>query len=61
MLAAAHKQLGHDDLAREWFDKGITWMQSNESKWQKWYSLLPAFRDEAAELLGIELSSDIVQ
>ncbi len=51
-LAMAHWQLGHKVEARERYEKAIKWMGENRPKDEQ----LQRFRDEAAELLGINPS-----
>jgi serine/threonine protein kinase/Flp pilus assembly protein TadD len=48
-LAMAHWHLGAKDQARQWYDKGLTWMHGNQ--WQG--GELPLFQAEAAALLGV--------
>ena len=50
-LAMAHRQLGHADQARAWYDKGVQWMEKNRPKDDE----MQRFRAEAAELLGIQI------
>jgi serine/threonine protein kinase/Flp pilus assembly protein TadD len=52
-LAMAHWQLGEKDLARQWYDKAVQWMDKNDPKNDE----LCRFRSEAAELLGVEKKS----
>jgi len=49
-LAMAHWQLGEKDKAREWYDKAVTWMETNA----KDNSELIPFRKEAEELMKKE-------
>jgi uncharacterized protein HemY len=53
-LAMAHWQLGEKDQARQWYDRGVQWMEKNQPKNDE----LRCFRNEAAELLGMEKKSD---
>ena len=46
-LAMAHWKLGAKDKAREWYDKAVRWMDTNQPKNEE----LHRFRAEAAELL----------
>jgi len=46
----AHWQLGEKDKAREWYDKAVTWMETNA----KDNSELIPFRKEAEELMKKE-------
>ena len=48
-LAMAHWQLGAKDKAREWYDKAVRWMDTNQPKNEE----LRRFRAEAAELLRV--------
>jgi hypothetical protein len=48
-LAMTHWQLGHPSDAREWFGKGVAWMDQNKPGDAE----LARFRAEAAELLGV--------
>ncbi len=50
----AHWQLGNKDEARKWYDKGVEWMVKNKPQ----DSELRRFRDEAAELLGVNEKKD---
>jgi Flp pilus assembly protein TadD/serine/threonine protein kinase len=52
-LAMAHWKLGEKDLARQWYDKAVQWMDKNDPKNDE----LCRFRSEAAELLGVEKKS----
>jgi eukaryotic-like serine/threonine-protein kinase len=52
-LAMAHWQLLHAQQAREWYDKGIGWMNKNQVQNQE----LVRYRAEAANLLNILDSS----
>jgi len=45
----AHWQLGHQDEARRWYDKGLEWMKRTG----KTSETTVRFRNEAAELLGV--------
>ncbi len=47
-LAMAHWQLGHQDEARQWYDKAVEWMEKNRPDDEE----LLRFRTEAADLLG---------
>jgi eukaryotic-like serine/threonine-protein kinase len=49
-LAVAHWKLGHKDEAREWYDRAVAWMDTNEPKNEE----LRRFRAEAADLLRID-------
>ena len=49
-LAMAHWKLGAKDKAREWYDKAVRWMDTNQPKNEE----LRRFRAEAAELLGLK-------
>src|SRR5262249_23609749 len=49
-LAMAHWRLGDKAEAREWYDPASRWMEENKTDDEE----LRFFRDEAAELLGIE-------
>ena len=51
-LAMAHGQLGEKEEAREWYDKGVTWMKKHKPTDEE----LKRFRTEAAALLGISES-----
>jgi serine/threonine protein kinase len=46
--AMTNCQLGHEKAAREWYAKGVDWMNS----WGKWDLDLPRYRDEADALLA---------
>jgi uncharacterized protein HemY len=48
-LAMAHWQLGQQDLAREWFEKAVLWMDERQPDNEE----LGRFRAEAEELLGL--------
>ena len=48
-LAMAHWQLGEHDEARKWYDQAVEWMEKNMPTNEE----LKRFRDEAAELLGV--------
>jgi tetratricopeptide (TPR) repeat protein len=48
-VAMAHWQLGHQDVARNWYGRAADWMERNNPKDYE----LRRFRAEAAELLGI--------
>jgi serine/threonine protein kinase len=50
-LAMAHWQLGEKDLALEWYDKAVTWMENN----MPYNEELVRFREEAAQLLGVTI------
>jgi hypothetical protein len=45
----AHWRLGNKDEARSWYDKGVGWMDKHASTSES----LKRFRNEAAELLGV--------
>jgi serine/threonine protein kinase/Tfp pilus assembly protein PilF len=49
-LAMTHWQLGDRDVARQWYDKGVAWTETNMPQNEK----LRRFRAEAEELLGIK-------
>jgi Flp pilus assembly protein TadD len=49
-LAMSRWQLGDKPGARQWFDRGITWMDRTKSRTDE----MRRFRAEAAELLGIK-------
>jgi serine/threonine protein kinase len=49
-LAMAHWQLRKKDKARQWYDKGVAWMDKYKAKDEE----LSRFRQEAEELLGIK-------
>jgi tetratricopeptide (TPR) repeat protein len=49
-LAMANWQLGEKDKARQWFDKGVAWMEKNQPQNEE----LKRFRAEANELLKVE-------
>ena len=49
-LAMAHWQLGHQDEARQWYDKAVERMEKNRPDDEE----LLRFRAEAEELMGIE-------
>jgi eukaryotic-like serine/threonine-protein kinase len=49
-LAMAHGQLGEKEEGRKWYDKGVEWMEKNNSD----DGGLKHMRAEAAELLGIK-------
>lgn len=48
-LAMAHWQLGHTDEAREWYHKGLQWMQEHAPDKEE----LMRFQSEAQELLEV--------
>ena len=48
-LAMSHWQLGNKDEARQWYDRGVEWMEKNKPDDEE----LKRFRAEAEELLGI--------
>jgi hypothetical protein len=48
-LAMAHGRLGHSDAARQWFDRGVTWMQERRNRDE----IPRRLWAEAAALLGI--------
>jgi tetratricopeptide (TPR) repeat protein len=52
--AMAHKQLGHTDEARSWFDQAVEWMVKNEPH----NGELHRFRAEATLVLGIRATGD---
>jgi tetratricopeptide (TPR) repeat protein len=52
-LAMAHWQLGEKEKARDWYDKAATWMDGNIPDHEE----LGRFRAEAAELLGVEVTT----
>jgi len=58
-LAMAHGRLGHSDAARQWFDRGVTWMQvCSASAYLPWQrrnrdEIPRRLWAEAAALLGI--------
>ena len=47
-LAMAHWQLGHKDQARQWYGKGVQWMETRPAAGEQ----ARRFRAEAARLLG---------
>ena len=49
VLAMAHEQLGDSDTARDWFDRGVTWMNENKPDNED----LQRLNAEAAVLLGL--------
>ena len=49
-LAMSHRQLDHQDHARQWFDKAVQWTETNLPQNEE----LQRFRAEAAELLGLK-------
>src|SRR5207248_9060263 len=49
-LAMAHWQLGEKDKARQWYDKGVAWMDNNKPQDED----LRRYRAEAAALLGVK-------
>jgi superkiller protein 3 len=49
-LAMAHWQLGEKDKARDWYDRAVRWMETNQPSNDE----LRRFRAEAAKLLKIE-------
>jgi serine/threonine protein kinase/tetratricopeptide (TPR) repeat protein len=49
-LAMAHWQMGHEKQAREWYDKGVQWVEKNQPKNEE----LRRFRGEAEELMKRE-------
>jgi tetratricopeptide (TPR) repeat protein len=53
-IAMAHWQLGNKAEARRWYDQAAQWMDENKPK----YEGLRRFREEAAELMGIEEKKD---
>ncbi len=54
-LAMAHWQLDNKEEARQWYDKAVEWMEGNDPEDEE----LQRFRDEAAEVLGIEKQSTL--
>ncbi len=48
-LAMAHKQLGNQEEARQWYDKAVAWTQTNKPDDAE----LRRFQAEAATLLGV--------
>lgn len=48
-LAMAHRQLGDNNEARQWYDKAVEWMEKDEPDDE----YLPRFQVEAEELMGI--------
>ncbi len=48
-LAMAHKQLGNQEEARQWYDKAVAWTQTNKPDDAE----LRRFQAEAAALLGV--------
>jgi tetratricopeptide (TPR) repeat protein len=48
-LAMAHHHLGNKEEARQWFEKGAQWMDAKNKKSET----MVRFRNEAAELLGV--------
>ena len=48
-LAMANWQLGNKELARQWYDRAIQWMDKNQSQDAE----LRRFRAEAGKLLGL--------
>jgi Flp pilus assembly protein TadD len=48
-LAMAHWQLGHQEEARQWYDRAVQWMKKHKPNDEE----LRRFRTEAAALLGI--------
>jgi serine/threonine protein kinase/WD40 repeat protein len=54
-LAMAHWQLGHKEMARQWYDRAVQWMDKNQPALkQQHQEELRRFRAEATELLGIK-------
>ena len=49
-MAMAEWQRGNKDQARQWYDKAAAWQEKKAKDNEE----LRRFRDEAAELLGIE-------
>ena len=47
-LAMAHWQLGDKEQARQWYDRGVRWMDRNQPRDEQ----LLRFRAEAAKLIG---------
>lgn len=58
-LAMTHHRLGHADEAQKWFEKGIHWAEHNEKdpEWNRSITL-ELFRNEAAQLLGVEIPTN---
>lgn len=54
-LAMAHFQLGEEGKARTWYDKAVTWMDTNAPDDEE----LKRFRAEAADLLRIPKASEV--
>jgi serine/threonine protein kinase len=54
LLAMAHRQLGHKDDARKWYDQAVAWMDKNQPENEE----LRRIRAEAAKLLGIGEKKD---
>jgi tetratricopeptide (TPR) repeat protein len=55
-LAMSHWQLGDKEKAREWYARGVSWMEANKALQEKSKPQdeeLRHFRGEAAELLGV--------
>jgi serine/threonine protein kinase/tetratricopeptide (TPR) repeat protein len=53
LLALAHGKLGEKDQARAWYDRAVSWMDTNQPN----NEVLRHFRAEAAELLGLEVEN----
>jgi tetratricopeptide (TPR) repeat protein len=53
-LAMAHWHLGDKEQARQWYEKAVEWMKKNRPTDEE----LRRFREEAAQLLGIEEKKD---
>ena len=53
-LAMAHHHLGHKDVAREWFDKAVEWMEKHAPQNEE----LVRFRREAEDLLAGQPAAD---
>jgi tetratricopeptide (TPR) repeat protein len=52
-LAMAHERLGDPQAARQWYDKGVQWMDQRSPQHEE----LRRFRSEAAELLRLPAAS----
>jgi tetratricopeptide (TPR) repeat protein len=53
-LAMAHRQLGHQDEPRQWYDRAVQWTEKNQPEDEE----LRRFRAEAAALLGLGPRTD---
>lgn len=53
-LAMTSWQLGDKDAARRHYDDAVAWIEQDQAEGEEVDELLLSFRDEAAELLGIE-------